>query len=100
MSQNPLELARAKRAEMKSQGIKPSFTVTFSGEEAAVLQAGAAKTDVIDGSSAREYVKKVAMIQATLDAAKPTKPRTTKTVEQLEAEAAALAARIAKAKGV
>lgn len=96
---SPLEIARQKRAEMKAAGIKPSFTVTFTGEEAEVLQAGAAKSDLIDGTSAREYVKMVSLTQAKLDAAKPVRPRTTKSVEQLEAEAAKLAERIAKAKG-
>jgi hypothetical protein len=91
-----LEKARQKRQEMKAAGIKPSFTVEFTGEEAARLFAGVERTDVIEGSSAREYVKVIALRQADLDAAKPKKERKTKTAEQLQAEIAAAQARLEK----
>lgn len=96
MSTEALEKARAKRAEMRAAGIKPSFTVTFTGEEAARLFAGVDRTDLIEGSSAREYVKVAALKQADADAAKPKKERKTKTAEQLQAEIAAAQERLAK----
>lgn len=93
---DPLELARQKRKEMKAAGIKPSFTVEFTGEEAARLFAGVERTDEIEGSSAREYVKVVALKQAALDAAKPKKERKTKTAEQIREEIAKAQERLAK----
>lgn len=92
----PLEKAFLVRQANAAAGIKTGRNVPFTAEESARLAAGAAKTDLIEGSSVVDYVKAVALAQADLDAAKPVKPRTTKTKEQLVAEAAALADRIAK----
>jgi len=93
-----LEKARAKRAEMVAAGVKPTFTVKFTGEEAEILKVAAMKTDAIENTSARDYVKTVVLTQATLDAAKPARVRTTKTAEQLEEEAAKILARAAALK--
>ena len=96
-----LEAARAARKKMKAEGISPDVTVSFDGAtETELLRTAASKSDLIEGTSMREYVRAVVLAQAKIDAAKPTVVRERKSVERLEAEAAALAARIAKAKGV
>lgn len=95
----PLEKAFLARQAAAAAGIKPSLTVTFTPEEAAVLFAGVDRTDVIEGKSARAYVKKVALAQAALDAAKPKQERKERSAEEIQAEIDKLTARLAKKSG-
>lgn len=91
----PLEAAFLARQQMKLEGKRPTFSVTFSGEEAELLAAAADRTDLIEGKSARAYVKKIALAQAVLDAAKPKRVRVERTAEQIQAEIDKLQARLA-----
>jgi hypothetical protein len=90
-----LELARAKRAEMKAAGIKPSLTVAFSGDETEFLKIAAKKSDLTETDSVRAYIRAAVFAQAKVDAAKPTVVRTTRTPEQLREAAAKLLERAA-----
>lgn len=87
MSTQAIELARAKRAQMKAEGKKPNMTVVFTPEEVAALVAGVERTDIIEGSSVRDYIKEAAKRQALLDVQKPKRVMIQKSVEQLKAEA-------------
>ena len=91
----PLEKARAKRVEMKAAGVRADKHVTFFG--------AAGEVDLIEKAARRAgytsmttYVKDTTLKQAEIDANKPVKPRSTKTAEQLKAEAAKLLERASK----
>ena len=89
-----LELARQKKAQMKAEGKRPKLNVSFTGEEIDLIEEAASRSnEFIDGSSMREFVKAVALKVAKEVASQPKAIRSTKTPEQLKAEAEKLLAR-------
>lgn len=92
---SPIELARAKRAEMTAAGIQPNLSVKLTPEVKAKIAEGMSRTDF---TSIREYVIAAALQVAGLDAQKPKRVFSKKTPEQLEEEAAKILARAAALK--
>ena len=86
-----LEIARAKRAEMRDNGVKPSVHVTFTGDEATKLREAMKRTDY---TSRRDFIRGTILAEAEKLLLLPLRTRTARDPAELEAELVAKLARV------